>query len=212
MAKPIRAQVEAIVEEFESRPEGLLKHVRRVLDEALDLARHWDIDPERTQLATWGHDLFRAHVPADLLRLSREAGIPIGPEDQAAPIMLHGPLAAAVMRERFKVTDDEALAAVRDHTAGLAQMPMLAKVILIADKVEKRKRTRTPVMEAIRRVARRDLDLALLCWADWKWVDERTHGYDSYTTHWHAREEWVRAHHAEAGLPGRIPGWQYDLD
>jgi len=212
MAKAIRSQLEAVIEQFESRPEGLLKHVRRVLDEALDLARHWDVDPGRAELATWGHDLFRAHSPEELLRLSREAGIPIGPEDEAAPIMLHGPLAAVVLRERFAVTDDEVLAAVRDHTAGLAEMPMLAKIILLADKVEKRKRTRTPALEAIRRLARRDLDLALLTWADWKWIEERRNGYASYTQHWQARQVWVAAHHAEIGLPGRIPAWQYDID
>ena len=212
MAKSIADQTKAIQKEFESRPEGLQKHVRRVLDEALDLGRHYDVDPERIELAVWGHDLFRAHKPEELLRLSREAGIPISEEDEAAPIMLYGPLGAAVMADRFKVTDDEALAAVRDHTAGLAAMSLLAKIVLLSDKVEKRKRTRTPAMEAIRRVARRDLDLALLTWADWKWVDERRNGYASYTQHWEARLVWVAHHHAEIGLPGRIPVWQFDID
>jgi HD superfamily phosphohydrolase YqeK len=82
-------------------------------------------------------------------------------------------------------------------------MPLLARIILVADKVEARKRRRAPVMKEVRRLARRDLDTALLCWADWKWVEERTHGWLSHPTHWAARSEWVRDHHEEAALPPR---------
>jgi predicted HD superfamily hydrolase involved in NAD metabolism len=186
-----------------TRPKGLVRHVERVLDEALDLARRWDLDPERVALATWGHDLFRAHAPAEQLRLAREAGLPITYEDEVAPVMLHGPLAAAVLRERFGVTDPEALEAIATHTTGLAEMTFTAKVLLIADKVEKRKRARTPIMAEIRRLARRDLDRAILCWADWKWVDERTRRWQTYPAHWSARQHWVVAHHEDVGLPGR---------
>jgi HD superfamily phosphohydrolase YqeK len=118
--------------------------------------------------------------------------------------LLHGPIAAVVLRERFGIQDEDALAAVRDHTLGLDHMPVIAKIILIADKVEPRKRARTPLMKAIRKLARRDLDTALLCWADWKWVEEREHGWHSSPQHWAARSEWVRQHHIDVALPGRV--------
>jgi predicted HD superfamily hydrolase involved in NAD metabolism len=200
----IADQIRAIREEMESRPEGLRAHVERVVAEALDLAGRWDADPGRVELAARGHDLFRAHAPGDLLQLAAGAGVAITADDEAAPIMLHGPLAAAVMASRFGVDDVEVLAAVRDHTAGLGEMPLIAKIILVADKVESRKRRRAPIMAEIRRLARRDLDTALLCWADWKWVEERERGYASYPAHWRARQEWVREHHAEVALPGRV--------
>lgn len=198
MSRPIRDQIAALQVEFESRPEGLLRHVERVLVEALDLARRYDLDTDRVTLATWGHDLFRSFPPDDQLRLAREAGIVIEPADRADPVLLHGPIAAVTLRERFRVDDDEALAAVRDHTLGAAEMSMLAKVILLADKFEKRKRDRTPVMKAIRRAAARDLDLALLCWADCKWLEEREHGWKSHPRHWEARCRWVAEHHTDA--------------
>jgi hypothetical protein len=56
-------------------------------------------------------------------------------------------------------------------------------------------------MRDIRRLARRDLDLALLCWADWKWVEERERGWASHPVHWHARTAWVLAHHEFLALP-----------
>ena len=201
MTDSIRSQITAIQSEFESRPDGLVRHIQRVLIEALDLAARYDLDPERVELATWGHDLFRSFPPAEQLVLAMQAGIRIEPADRADPVLLHGPIAAVTLRERFGVTDDEALGAVRDHTLGAASMPMIAKVILLADKFEKRKRDRTPVMKEIRKLAWRDLDTALLCWADWKWVQERENGWQSHPTHWAARTEWVAEHHLDAHEP-----------
>jgi predicted HD superfamily hydrolase involved in NAD metabolism len=205
----IRAQVETIQSEFLSRPEGLQRHVQRVLVEALELAAIYDLDPERVELAVWGHDLFRAHSGEDLMALAKELGVPIDPVDVAQPTLLHGPIGAVVMRERFAITDEDVLAAVRDHTLGLGQMSLIAKVILLADKFERRKRNRTPVMKEIRRLARRDLDTALLCWADWKWVEERTHGWGNHPQHWLARQTWVAGHHLDAAMPGRVTTRQF---
>lgn len=212
MPDTIESQTAALKQAFADRPEGLRRHVERVESEALGLAARWDVDPARTSLATWGHDLFRSFGPAEQLQLAREVGVPIGPEEEAEPVLLHGPTAAVVLRERFGVTDDDALAAVRDHTLGAPEMPILAKVILIADKVEERKRKRTPIMAEIRRLARRDLDLALLCWADWKWVEERAHGWNSHPSHWAARQRWALEHHNEIGLPARTPEGLFVFD
>lgn len=212
MLPTLRSQVERVRAELATRPQRLQRHVERVVEEALELGAAWDIDPERIELAAWGHDLFRASAPGELLSMSQEAGITIEQPERDEPVLLHGPLAAIVLERRFGVADDEALAAVRDHTLGLAEMPLLAKVILLADKVEANKRKRTPVMKEIRRLARRDLDLALLCWADWKWVEERTHGWKSHPLHWLAREEWVRQHHADIALPGRTPDTEHTFD
>lgn len=210
MTIAIRSQIEAIQAEFASRPQGLTQHVRRVLVDALDLAGRYDVDPERIELAVWGHDLFRAHKPQELLTLARECGIAIEPEDSAEPVLLHGPIAAVVLRERFRVDDDDALAAIRDHTLGLAEMPLIAKILLIADKVEESKRKRRPLMKLIRHLSWHDLDLALLCWADWKWVEEREHGWNSHPQHWAARTAWVREHHIDAAMPGRVTSLKFE--
>ncbi|MEX2080618.1 MAG: bis(5'-nucleosyl)-tetraphosphatase (symmetrical) YqeK [Dehalococcoidia bacterium] len=205
-------QIRSVRREMAARPAGLARHVERVMVEALDLARRWDADPERVELAVWGHDLFRAHRPADQLKLAREVGLALTEDDIATPVMVHGPVAALVLRERFGVTDDDVLAAVREHTSGAVEMPLIAKIMLVADKVERRKRKRAPVMRAVRELARRDLDLALLCWADWKWVDEKHHGWTTYPAHWLARQRWVAEHHAGIGLPGRMEGEAFESE
>ncbi|WBL36683.1 bis(5'-nucleosyl)-tetraphosphatase (symmetrical) YqeK [Tepidiforma flava] len=201
----IAAQLAAVQAEYDRLPSGLRQHVERVAAEARDLAARWDLDPARVELAAWGHDLFRAHPPAEQLRLAAECGLPVSDVDRLEPVLLHGPIAAVVLRERFGVTDGEALAAVRDHTLGAAEMPLIAKVILLADKVEPRKRKRDPILRAIRRLARRDLDTALLCWADWKWVEERARGWPSHPAHWDARRRWVAEHHLDRAMPPILP-------
>lgn len=204
MQTSIEQQIALVRAELETRPAGLIEHVKRVLGEALDIAGYFDVDPSRVELAVWGHDLFRAHTPEEQLTLARESGIEMDATEERLPVLLHGPIAAVVLADRFRIVDDEALAAIRDHTSGAADMTLLAKVILIADKVEQHKREREPAMTGIRELARRDLDLALLCWADWKWVDERTHRFESHAAHWQARAAWVAEHQLEAGMPGRV--------
>ena len=198
------AQAEAVMAELErTAPESLIRHVKRVVVEVRELCPFWDVDPDRAVLAAAGHDLFRATAPAQLLELARRRGLPITEADEAGPVLLHGPLAALELQSRFAVTDDEVIVAVRDHTVGTRVPPILAKVLLLADKFERNKRQRTPIMKDIRRLSRRDLDLALLCWADWKWVEERTREQVGHPDHWAARSAWVAHHHAEAGLPLR---------
>ena len=202
----IARQVAAVREELLLRPRGLVRHVGRVLDEALPLARHWLADEQRVELAVWGHDLFRSEPPAEQIRLAGEVGVEIDADSREYPILLHGPIAAVVLRERFGITDEEALMAVRDHTSGLAQMSLLAKILLIADKIEKKKRRGVPELADIRRVARRDLDTAILCWADWRWTVEARERYRTQASHWRARRQWVEEHHRDIGMPERVTG------
>ncbi len=200
----IADQIAAVRDELQRRPRGLQRHVERVLGEALPLARRWLVDEQRVELAVWGHDLFRSEPPAEQIRLAGEVGVTIDADSREYPILLHGPIAAVVLRERFGVTDEEALAAVRDHTAGLAQMSLIAKILLISDKIEPKKRRRAAQLADIRKIARRDLDTAILCWADWRWTKEMRERYRTQATHWQARREWVVEHHRDLAMPQRV--------
>ena len=191
MQASIAAQILTVRRELESRPAGLVRHIERVVAEAEALARYWGVNPERCALAAWGHDLFRALGPEEQLSMAADAGIAIADEDRAAPVILHGPNAAIVLRDRLGVRDEEVLAAVRDHTLGHNRMPMIAKIVLLADKFEPNKRSKRPVMREIRRLARRDIDLALLCWSDWSLLDHAEHGWAPHSQHWAGRTAWL---------------------
>lgn len=197
MATDIDRQIDAVVAALADLPSGLRSHIERVAAEAADLAERWDVDDRRMKLAVYGHDLFRAVPEDEQIARAREAGVRVKPADRMSPVVLHGATAAAVLRRDYGVGDADVLQAIEQHTLGSRRMPLIAKILLLADKVERRKRGRDPAMVAIRKLAWRDLDLALLCWADWKWVEERAHGWDSHPVHWSARREWVKQHHRE---------------
>lgn len=211
MSEDIATQLAAIQREMASRPPGLVGHVEHVAAEAIALGHFYDLDPERIELAAWSHDLFRHLTPPGLLTLAREVGIPLSTDDEVSPVVLHGPIAAAVIRDRFGVVDDEVIDAVASHTMGLPEMTFIAKVILLADKFEPDKRHHAANLRRIRRLARRDLDLALLCWSDWSWVKARESGSAIHHGSWDSRAHWVREHHAELHMPGRVADDVFEL-
>lgn len=147
-------------------PAGLRGHVLRVVDEACRLARRHGVDEERAALAALGHDILRARPPSDLLALAASMGVQPDPLEQAAPILLHGPLAARLMAERYGVADPDVLAAAAWHTTARAGMTPLEKVLFLADKVEPGKSRRSRARMAVRVLAEDDLNAALLMWLD----------------------------------------------
>jgi nicotinate-nucleotide adenylyltransferase len=56
--------------------------------------------------------------------------------ERTKPSLLHGRACAVVLKERFKINDDEVLKAIAVHTEGGRNMSPLAKVLYIADKME----------------------------------------------------------------------------
>jgi predicted HD superfamily hydrolase involved in NAD metabolism len=153
-----RAALEAAVAEL---PRGLREHVERVVVEARRLAARHGIDEKRAVIAALGHDLMRGHRPDELLREAEAAGTPSAVE-RSEPILLHGPLSAKLMRERYGIDDHEVLAAARYHTTARAGMGALERLIFVADKIEPDKAAGDPALSEARRLADESLDAAML--------------------------------------------------
>jgi len=143
-------------------PDGLRRHIERMVEEALRLAAAHGLDEARVRLAVLGHDLVRAMAPEELLRLADEIGLKLSDVERAEPMLLHGVIAARLLPERFGVADPEILDAVRYHTTGRAGMSALEKVVYIADKTEPGGLKWFPEWSEVRELADRDLDAALL--------------------------------------------------
>ena len=160
MAEPVE---EALRRELERLPEEVRGHTERVLDEALRLAaRHGGRLRRQVRVAALGHDLLRVTPREDLLRLAGEAGIEPNEAERTEPLLLHGPVAAWLLRERFGVVDAEVLDAVRYHTTGRAGMSDLEKVVFLADKTEPDELAHYPQWRDVRDLAQDDLDAAML--------------------------------------------------
>jgi predicted HD superfamily hydrolase involved in NAD metabolism len=152
----------ALREAVAQLPQGLREHVERVAVEARRLAATHGIDQRRAELAALGHDLMRAHRPADLLREAEVAGLEPTEVERSEPILLHGPLGARLMAERYGIDDEEVLAAARHHTTARPGMSALERLIFVADKIEQDKVARDPALAEARRLADTSLDAAML--------------------------------------------------
>ena len=153
---------EALRREVDAMPPGLRGHVERTLAAALRLAARHGVEASKVRLAVLGHDLLRLTSPDELLRMASEAGIEPNAAERAAPVLLHGALAARLLADRFGVDDAAVLAAVRHHTTGRAEMSTLEKVVFLADKTEPGDLAQHPEWREVHDLAQDDLDAAML--------------------------------------------------
>jgi predicted HD superfamily hydrolase involved in NAD metabolism len=137
-----------------------LAHTYRVLDSARELAERFGAPREQAEVAALMHDYAKAMPAAELLAEGRRRNLIVDPSEELQPQLLHGPVAAALLGEQGLVTDEATLEAIRWHTTGRTGMSTLEKVIWLADYIEPGRKF--PGVDAIRDLARRDLDGALL--------------------------------------------------
>jgi len=143
-------------------PRGLAEHIEGVVAEARRLALLHGVDEERAALAAWGHDIARTLSPSELLAEARRLGLAVDPVEEEAPILLHGPIAAALLSRDYGIDDAEVLAVARYHTTARAGMSTLEKVVFVADKIEAGKVRAEPALARVRQLADRDLNAAIL--------------------------------------------------
>jgi len=144
----------------DARPASVKNLIRRIEDEArenLNLARFlhsrhtalmtWDLccrfrvdypflDPELGYLTGIAHDLCKQFCDEEQIRLAKIYGGEISHVEKVKPSLLHGRACAVVLKDRFKITNNEVLEAVAHHTEGHKDMGPLAKILYIADKME----------------------------------------------------------------------------
>jgi predicted HD superfamily hydrolase involved in NAD metabolism len=176
---------------LERLPRGLYTHVARVVAEVDRLAPVHGVDYDRAIFAAWAHDVARAMSDDDLLARARDSGIDVLDIEQEAPVLLHGPVGAEMLRRELKIDDEEVLNATRYHTTGRPGMSSFEMLILVADKVEPAKLTDEEIRRA-RAVATEDLKAAAKAFYRWH---RRNNAGLGRATHPRAlaTEEWLGA-------------------
>ena len=150
-------------------PRGLYAHLERVSYLAGELAVRWDADPEGAALAGFLHDVARAEAPQVLLAKAREFGLPVSPVEKAVPLLLHGPVGAALARPDLKDQAEEVAAAIAWHSTAHEGMSVLEKVVFLADKLDPEKQgPHSPGLEDLPSLAKEDLDQALVYYLRWQ--------------------------------------------
>ena len=150
-------------------PAGLIAHLERVSEGARALAARWDVDPERAALGGFLHDVARAQPPPTLLRQARDLGLPVGPVEEAVPLLLHGPVGARLACPEADSTEQDVVTAIAWHSTAREGMSNLEKVVFLADKLDPDKQGYYPPgLERLPELAQEHLDLAVVRYLEWQ--------------------------------------------
>lgn len=133
-------------------------HTRGVRKTAVKLAKRYGEDPEKAAVAAMFHDMCRGMDRKLLNECVKEFDLPKKYENHES--LAHGKIAAELMKRRYGIRDEDILNAVRYHTTGRAGMSQLEKIIYLADSIEPGRKY--PGVSRLRRLARKDLDKAVL--------------------------------------------------
>ena len=137
-----------------SLPHKRFKHSLAVYDTALELAAVYGLDKEKVGVGALLHDCGREIPTRDLLMHTIALGLPMDDVERNQPILLHAKLGVYYAREKYGVTDQEILDAIRFHTTGAAGMSNLADLL---------EPTRDFAgIEEMRRLAKVDLEQAMI--------------------------------------------------
>ncbi len=102
----------------------------------VDLCSRFGLDENKGRIAGISHDIAR-ELPVDDKKIGLlKDGYPVSEEEKLNPVLLHGRFGADILRNKFKIEDDEILQAVRWHTAGHPDMGRLGQILFIADYIE----------------------------------------------------------------------------
>lgn len=134
-------------------------HSVRVARIAELLARAHGENTRRARLAGMLHDLARLYPADRLLAECATRGISIDDFERQHPVVLHARIGAELARERYGVTDEGVLSAIRAHTLGSPDMSRLDAVVFLADALEPGRTF--DGREVLLRLARHDLDGAI---------------------------------------------------
>jgi predicted HD superfamily hydrolase involved in NAD metabolism len=138
-------------------------HTLGVVSSAVELAKRYGADPGKAELAALLHDYCKFWP----IEEQRSAYVAEGLDPELLeydPQLLHGPVAAEIVRKRHGIEDAEVLDAIRYHTSGRERMTLLDKVVCLADYIEPGRDF--PGVHNIREIAEHSLERALVAGFD----------------------------------------------
>lgn len=115
-------------------------HTLGVMEEAVELAKRYNIDIKKAEIAGLLHDNAKCMTKEDLRKFIDNHLPDIDKNELKNYKTLHAPVGAYFAKEKFKISDPEIISAIRWHTLGRVNMTTLEKIVFLADKIEKNTR------------------------------------------------------------------------
>lgn len=132
--QPLSAYKDALCVRFGAHHPRYL-HSLGVSDTAASLAHMYGVDEEKAAVAGLLHDWEKDKSTQEILKNPLVTTLGFENLQQVAPVV-HGPLAALTLKERFPELTDDILHAIASHTTGDISMSDLDKIVYIADMIE----------------------------------------------------------------------------
>ena len=129
------ASKDYIYEKLKNLSAKRYKHVFGVVDEAIMLAKHYNINIEKAEMAALYHDVAKEYSSEEIESHIEKYDTKLPFLLYTQPKLVHGFLAADLAYEQG-IKDEDVLNAMRYHTIGRKGMSMLEKIIYIADAFE----------------------------------------------------------------------------
>ena len=139
-------------------------HSIGVMQTAVSLARLYGANVEKTAVAALLHDCAKNYSKSEMLELCERFGVQLDPITRESTGLIHGFLGAVIADKYYGVNDEEIYDAIYYHTVGKPDMPLITKIIYIADGIEPNRNYEG--VERIRETAFEDIDRALILQID----------------------------------------------
>lgn len=131
-------------------------HSKNVAYSATLLAKKYGEDPLKAETAGILHDITKELNPEKQLQIIRSGGIILDDILERTPKLYHAVSGMVYARDTLGITDEGILNAIRTHTTGAANMPLLSKIIFIADFISEERDY--PDVDIMRRESEKSLE------------------------------------------------------
>lgn len=135
------------------------RHSLGVMEMAEELAKHYGLDAKKARLIGIAHDIAKEMTWDEINEYVAKYGIELDEIEKKNKELIHSKIGADICKRKYGF-DEQMANAVLYHTTGYPTMDMMAKIVFIADKVEKNRIY--PGIEDRRTLAFEDIDRAII--------------------------------------------------
>lgn len=136
--------------------ENRYMHTLGVVDTAKKLAKLNGISEENAEIAGLAHDVAKNLSEDKIKEMMQENNIVLSEVEESNPNLWHSIIGPIEAKNKLGIEDEEILDAIRWHTTGKINMPILTKIIYIADMIEPNREFEG--VESLREITFRNLD------------------------------------------------------
>jgi predicted HD superfamily hydrolase involved in NAD metabolism len=113
-----------------------LEHIKGVVTVGREIALGLGIDPFPVELGCWLHDACKELKGKELIEIAQSNGLVLSQEELDHGQILHGPVAAILVKKDLRITNEDVLSSIAEHTLGSVRMSKISKIVYLADKLE----------------------------------------------------------------------------